>query len=105
VYLASADWMPRNLEKRVELMFPVENPDIRRRLRRILDLFFQDTTKAHRLLPDGSWQRVGAADGDGGGTGEVTRAQEAAYRRIRDRLSGDEPENRQEFKVRRKPPK
>jgi polyphosphate kinase len=105
VYLASADWMPRNLEKRVEVMFPVENPDIRRRLRRILDLFFQDTTKAHRLLPDGSWQRVGAADDDGGGSGEPVRAQEAAYRRIRDRLSGDEPENRQEFKVRRKPPK
>ncbi len=98
VYLSSADWMPRNLEKRVEVMFPVENPDIRRRLRRILDLFFQDTVKAHRLLSDGSWQRVSTPE-------EPMRAQEAAYHRIRDRLSGDEPENRQEFKVRRKPPK
>lgn len=115
VYLSSADWMPRNLEKRVEVMFPVENPDIRRRLRRILDLFFQDTTKAHRLLSDGSWRRISAEDTTGSpsgapgaaapGSGEAVRAQEAAYHRIRDRLSGDEPENRQEFKVRRKPPK
>ncbi|MFW5694448.1 MAG: polyphosphate kinase 1 [Alkalispirochaeta sp.] len=108
IYLSSADWMPRNLEKRVEVMFPVENPDIRRRIRRILDLFFQDTVKAHRLLSDGSWQRVGAdAEGVPGSTAseEPVRAQEAAYLRIRDRLSGDEPENRQEFKVRRKPPR
>ncbi len=115
VYLSSADWMPRNLEKRVEVMFPVENPDIRRRLRRILDLFFQDTTKAHRLLSDGSWRRISAEDTAGSpsegpgaaapGSAEAVRAQEAAYHRIRDRLSGDEPENRQEFKVRRKPPK
>ncbi|MEX2443395.1 MAG: polyphosphate kinase 1 [Alkalispirochaeta sp.] len=105
VYLASADWMPRNLEKRVELMFPVENPDIRRRLRRILDLFFQDDTKAHRLLSDGTWHRIDAGADGAAAVGEAVRAQEAAYRRIRDRLSGDEPQNRQEFKVRRKPPK
>ena len=115
VYLSSADWMPRNLEKRVEVMFPVENPDIRRRLRRILDLFFQDTTKAHRLLSDGSWRRISAEDtgltpsgapsAAAPGSAEAVRAQEAAYHRIRDRLSGDEPENRQEFQVRRKPPK
>ncbi|HKK48835.1 MAG TPA: polyphosphate kinase 1, partial [Alkalispirochaeta sp.] len=103
VYLSSADWMPRNLEKRVEVMFPVENPDIRRRLRRILDLFFQDTVKAHQLFSDGSWRRIGAEDTLVASEARV-RAQEAAYHRIRDRLSGDEPENRQEFKVRRKPP-
>ena len=99
VYLASADWMPRNLEKRVELMFPVENPDIRRRIRRILDLYFSDNSKAHELGPDGRWTRV-VPDA----TEPRFRAQEAAYHRIRDRLSGDEPENRQEFKVRRRPP-
>ena len=98
VYLSSADWMPRNLEKRVELMFPVENPDIRRRVRRILDLFFADTSKAHVLAADGTWKRRAP------GSAAPLRAQQAAYQRIRDRLSGDEPENRQAFKVRRRPP-
>lgn len=95
-YLSSADWMPRNLEKRVELMFPVENPDIQRRIRKILDLFFEDNLKAHELQADGSWTRVRKS-------GEAVRAQEVAYKRIRQRLTGDVPENRQEFKVRRKP--
>lgn len=104
VYISSADWMPRNLDKRVELMAPIENPDIRRRIRRILDLFFADNTKAHELQPDGSWVRVRPGD-DGDSETQPMRAQEAAYRRIRDRLSGDEPENRQEFKVRRQPPR
>lgn len=98
-YLASADWMPRNLEKRVELMFPVENPDIQRRIRKILELFFQDNQKAHEMKSDGSWFRVAPKKGE-----QPFRAQGEAYRRIRDRLSGDEPENRQEFKVRRRPP-
>ena len=89
--------MPRNLDKRVELMFPVENPDIRRRVRRILDLFFADNRKAHVLGPDCRWTRVNGASS----TEPPFRAQEAAYFRIRDRLSGDEPENRQEFRVRR----
>ena len=104
VYLSSADWMPRNLDKRVELMAPIENPDIRRRIRRILDLFFVDNTKAHVLQPDGSWVRQ-TPEGAGDTAPEPMRAQEAAYRRIRDRLSDDEPENRQEFKVRRQPPR
>ena len=98
-YLGSADWMPRNLEKRVELMFPVENRDIQRRIRKMLDLFFQDNCKAHELAPDGTWTRVQPHK-----NAPRIRAQETAYQRIRERLSGDEPENRQEFKVRRRPP-
>lgn len=96
-YLASADWMPRNLEKRVELMFPIENRDIQRRVRKILDLFFDDNRKAHEMQPDGGWVPVPR-------TGEAVRAQETAYRRIRQRLVGDEVENRQEFRVRRRSP-
>lgn len=100
VYLSSADWMPRNLDKRVELMFPIENPDLRRLVRRTLELFFLDNRKAHTLGSDGAWTRKKA-----GGRGTKTvRAQEEAYNRIRDRLVGDEPENREEFKVRRRPP-
>jgi polyphosphate kinase len=101
IYLSSADWMPRNLEKRVELMFPVENRDIKRRIRRLLDLYFDDTTKAHELGPDGRWTRITAS----GKRKKGVRAQAEAYRRIRERASGDEPENRQEFNVRRSMPK
>jgi polyphosphate kinase len=56
VYLSSADWMPRNLDRRVELMAPVEAPDCRRRLLEILDVLFKDNVKARRLLADGTWR-------------------------------------------------
>jgi polyphosphate kinase len=58
VYIASADWMTRNLEKRVELMIPIEEPALKRRLVRILESFFLDNTQASRLLPDGTSQRI-----------------------------------------------
>lgn len=58
VYLASADWMTRNLEKRVELMIPVEEAAPKRRLIRILDTFFQDNVQASLLMPDGTSQRI-----------------------------------------------
>jgi len=96
MYLASADWMPRNLDKRVELMFPVEDPDIRRRLREALDLYFADTCKAHQLKPDHSWERVTPKR-----KAPVLRAQEELYRRTLERARGDETESRQMFKVRR----
>jgi polyphosphate kinase len=57
-YLASADWMPRNLERRVELMFPVLQEDIKARLRDILHAYSRDTVQARLLLSDGSWKRI-----------------------------------------------
>ena len=58
VYLASADWMTRNLDKRIELMIPIEQPALKRRLVRLLEAFFNDNTQAYRLLPDGTSQRL-----------------------------------------------
>jgi len=58
VFFASADWMTRNLEKRVELMIPVEEPALRRRLIRLLDACFRDNTQASLILPDGTSQRL-----------------------------------------------
>jgi len=58
VFIASADWMTRNLEKRVELMIPIEEAPLKRRLVRILEAYFQDNTQAFRLLSDGSSQRL-----------------------------------------------
>ena len=56
VYLASADWMPRNLDRRVELMAPVEAPECRRRLMHTLDVLFRDNVKGRRLAADGTWR-------------------------------------------------
>ena len=58
VYLSSADWMQRNLSKRLELLFPVIDPKQRRRLIEALDVYFADNVKAWRLLSDGAYQRV-----------------------------------------------
>ncbi len=57
-YCASADWMPRNLERRVEIMFPIEKPELREKLMEILSMQLKDTVKAHVLKPDGSYEKV-----------------------------------------------
>ena len=54
-YCASADWMPRNLNRRVELLFPVASEEGRAKLRTVLDLFFVDNVKARVLQPDGTY--------------------------------------------------
>jgi polyphosphate kinase len=61
VYLASADWMTRNLDRRIELMFPVQHQDARARVLLALRAMFRDTVKARRLGPDGVYRRVGAS--------------------------------------------
>lgn len=57
-YMGSADWMPRNLDKRVEILFPVEDPVLREEVRHILDIQLSDTKKAHILMPDGHYEKV-----------------------------------------------
>lgn len=57
-YLASADWMPRNLERRVEILFPVEKPELKDRLAHILDCQLKDTMKAQIMDADGIYSRV-----------------------------------------------
>ena len=58
VYLASADWMPRNLNRRVELLFPVEDPDCRARVMEVLKVELADTVRANFLQPDGSYKKL-----------------------------------------------
>jgi polyphosphate kinase len=60
--LASADWMPRNLDRRVEVAFPVLEPALQAQVREILNIQLADTVKARRLLGDGTSTRV-RADG------------------------------------------
>lgn len=64
VYLGSADLMPRNLYKRVEVVFPIEDPDIRSVLIDfIIDLHLRDNVKARRLLADGTHERLVIPEG------------------------------------------
>lgn len=58
IFCASADWMPRNLERRVEILFPVEEPVLRKKLMHILEGELKDTVKAHVLKPDGTYDKV-----------------------------------------------
>ncbi|KYH34090.1 polyphosphate kinase [Clostridium tepidiprofundi DSM 19306] len=57
LYLSSADWMPRNLDKRVELLFPVEDNEIKDKIKEILYTYLKDNVKARILNQDGTYSR------------------------------------------------
>jgi polyphosphate kinase len=64
VYLGSADLMPRNLNRRVELLFPVDDEELMRRVRdEILAEYLVDNVKARRMMPDGSYKRAPHGEG------------------------------------------
>jgi polyphosphate kinase len=66
LFLGSADMMPRNLDRRVEVLFPIKDPALRARVRdSILRVSLEDTAKSWRLRPDGSYQRRSAAPSEG----------------------------------------
>jgi polyphosphate kinase len=92
VYISSADWMTRNLEKRVELMIPIEEPALKRRLVRILEAYFQDNTQASRLLPDGSSQRIVRAKGQ-----KAFRVQDQFYQQAKKAAKAREHERSMTF--------
>lgn len=58
LYLSSADWMPRNLNDRVELFFPVETEEHIHRIKALLDLYLRDNVGAHMMQSNGSYRRV-----------------------------------------------
>ncbi len=58
LFISSADWMPRNLERRIELMAPIFNADIAERLYEILQIQLKDNVKARELQPDGNYIKV-----------------------------------------------
>jgi polyphosphate kinase len=57
-FIGSADLMPRNLDRRVEVLVPIRDPDLREQLREIIDIMLADNSSAWRLGPGGSWSRV-----------------------------------------------
>jgi len=80
VYLSSADWMPRNLDRRIELLFPVAAEN-RKKVLDVLDAMFLDNVKGRRLLPDGTYRRRRPPRGE-----EPFRAQLHLYRRTQHTL-------------------
>jgi len=65
IYCGSADLMRRNLDRRVEILFPVEDPALKKQIRDdILEIYLQDTAQAHELQSDGSYLRLHPAPGE-----------------------------------------
>lgn len=79
VFISSADWMPRNLDRRVELLVPVTKKDCRRKLVRILETCFSDNVSASEILPDGGYRKVVPEARE-----KIVRAQEVLYQRARE---------------------
>lgn len=74
LFISSADWMPRNLDRRVELLVPVDDEDARQKLIGNFDAIFRDNAKARRQLNDGTYERVKLIKG-----AKVFRSQEWFY--------------------------
>lgn len=64
LYLSSADMMTRNTEHRVEIAFPVLDPALRDQVRAFMDAQLRDNVKARHLTPEGTWERIGRAEGE-----------------------------------------
>ncbi|ARP50679.1 MULTISPECIES: RNA degradosome polyphosphate kinase [Caproicibacterium] len=58
IYMGSADWMPRNLDRRVELVFPIEDPDLKQRSFDILDLMLHDNINARRMKSNKEYEHI-----------------------------------------------
>jgi polyphosphate kinase len=98
IFLSSADWMSRNLERRVELMFPILQEDIKQEVFAILETYFKDNTHAGILNQDGSWTPVRPMSGE-----KPFRAQTELLEKAR--CAAKKPLiTREAFIVRRSPP-
>lgn len=97
LYLSSADWMSRNLDKRIELMFPVLDRTAFKEVRGILNTYFEDNTNAQELLENGIWQPVKRKNGD-----KEMRAQEILYKKYKKRSDSAVKTPKIDFEVRRK---
>ena len=58
IYMGSADWMPRNLDRRVEILFPVLDDEAKKSAKHILEVELSDNTKAHLLKSDGNYEKI-----------------------------------------------
>ena len=96
IYLASADWMPRNLDRRIELMFPILDAAAFKEIKHILDVYFDANINSYELQSDGSWTALKPKAGEA-----PKRAQEILYNEYKARNEKNKaPKTR--FTVRRK---
>ena len=96
IYLASADWMPRNLDRRIELMFPILDSAAFKEIKHVLDVYFDSNVNSYELQRDGSWTALKPKSGEA-----ARRAQEILYNEYRARNERNKaPKTR--FTVRRK---
>ncbi len=58
IYMASADWMPRNLDRRVEILFPVLDEKLQKKVKHILEIELSDTLKAHVMNAEGNYEKI-----------------------------------------------
>lgn len=97
IYLSSADWMNRNLDRRIELMFPVLDHDVFKEVKSILNTYFEDNTNAQVLKENGTWEPVKRNPDE-----KEKRAQEILYKKYKRRADSANKEPKIEFQVRRK---
>jgi polyphosphate kinase len=92
MFISSADWMPRNLDRRVELLVPIDDFACRKKLMEILDSYFRDNQNAWVLQPDGTYQRLSPDEGD-----SPVRSQELLYKMAVDAVRQAETTKRTMF--------
>ena len=97
LYLSSADWMSRNLDRRIELMFPVLDREVFAEVKEILDTYFTDNVNALVLKENGIWEEKTPEKGQ-----ELRRAQEVLYKKYKRRHDALSKGTKIEFEVRRK---
>ena len=97
LYCSSADWMSRNLDRRIELMFPILDPDCFADVKSILDTYFEDNTNAQILTSNGSWIPVEKNKKD-----ETVQAQEILYKKYKKQDENKSRNATVQFEVRRK---
>ena len=99
LYCSSADWMSRNLDRRIELMFPILDKNAFRQVKSWLDMYFEDNTNAEVLQSNGKWEAVTTSK-----RSVKLRAQEMLYKHYKYQNETNEKarKNTQGFEVRRK---
>ena len=96
LYLSSADWMERNLDRRIELMFPVTDSTVFKTIKDILRLYFEDNTHSYTLEKSGKWKQNVPAKKQ-----QIVRAQEVLYKKYKKKNEVRKISPNKEFIVRR----
>lgn len=97
IYLSSADWMSRNLDRRIELMFPILDRNAFKEVKEILDTYFEDNANAQQLSSNGTWSVISSEKKD-----NQIRAQEVLYKKYKRRFEAAIKGPKIDFEVRRK---